>query len=122
MPEAIRVEGQTRLRVTLARASRDLEEMNAAASAAGRAIAGIAKGRAPRITGRLAASVTSSIDGGDFDVHSPLEYARRVQVGYRRYNQRAQPFISSTVRDNEKRILDTYTREADEILGRVEGV
>lgn len=55
-----------------------------------------AQRRAPKVSGRLASSLSVRSAGADWEVHSPLPYARVIHNGWSGRNIRANPFLANT--------------------------
>jgi hypothetical protein len=120
--ETIRVEGEARLAATLKVAAGRLRDMSDPGEATARFVAGRGRSDAPVLTGRLASSLRSSANATEAEVVSALPYANRTHWGYRRYHQRAQPFLASVVWNNQTPILANYRDRADLVLHGVRGV
>lgn len=121
MTDTIRVEGDTRLAMTLAIASNRVEQMRGAGEKTAKFVEGRGRSDAPRRTGRLSASVRSTTPDDGPEITSGLPYANRTHWGYRRVGQRAQPFLASQVWNNEPLIVGNYAADVNTILRAVKG-
>ena len=115
------VVGAARLAATLHSAAGDVGDMTRAGEKAGRLVANRGRIGAPRLTGRLAGSVTSRTKANTAEITSGLPYANRTHWGYARYGQAAQPFILDPAKQLEPVWLHFYRDEADRILHTVKG-
>lgn len=77
--------------------------------------------RAPVDTGRLKGSITHSVGNGEAEVFTNVEYAPRVEYGFkgqdslgRAINQKPQPFFRNGAKASEGPIGEIFTKE----LGR----
>jgi hypothetical protein len=120
--ETVKVEGEARLRATLAIASSRIDDMTDPGKETARFVEGRGRSDAPVLTGRLAGSLRSSASSTDAEVVSGLPYANRTHWGYRRYHQAAQPFLASVVWNNQDLILRNYRDRAEVVLHGVKGV
>jgi hypothetical protein len=119
--EAIRVEGDTRLAATLRIAASRIRDMSDPGDRTARFIAGRGRADAPVRTGRLASSIRSAATTDEAEATSGLAYANRTHWGFRRYHQRAQPFLADAVWNNGALILSNYTERAVVVLRGVKG-
>jgi len=118
----VTVKGAARLVETLAAAGHDLDDLTAAADDSGRVVASLASTTAPRLTGALAASVTSQVDGSNAEIGSPLVYAPVIHNGWAAHNIAPRPFLLTALRRSEGQVLKTYTEAVGVVVGRVKGV
>lgn len=123
---SIRVEGIDRLSSTLRALKSDLAEI--APPDAGRVIGTAAQQRAPKRTGRLAASMSSEADSGVVSVtfgaaHAgPLNFGVGPRSGMRGpHNIRATRFLTGTVADREAVWMNAYEKSAQDAVDRVKG-
>lgn len=121
MTEKVEVVGATRLAATLRLAADRIRSMRGAGDKVARFVEGRGRTDAPRRSGALSASVRSSNPDDGPEISSGLAYANRVHWGYRRYRQKAQPFLASAVWNNEAVIVDDYADEANVVLWSVKG-
>ncbi len=122
MTDRIVVEGDERLRATLAVASARILDMSEPMRATGTLVSARSRAAAPVLTGRLAGSVRASTDHESAAIGSGLEYANRTHWGYARYGQAAQPFIYDAVRGNEATIVGLHAKRVDDVVGGVKGI
>lgn len=121
MTTAVRVEGLTTLRATLAVAARRIEDMTDPNRRTAAYVSTRGRSNAPHLTGRLAASLRPSASSTEAEVSSGLPYANRTHWGYARYGQRAQPFLVNAVVDGEAVIVRTYADRVDEVVAGIRG-
>jgi hypothetical protein len=113
--------GADTLARTLHSAADDIGDLTRAGERTGTLIANRGRVEAPRLTGRLASSVTTHTRANETEVTSALPYANRVHWGYARYGQRAQPFILDPATQMVGTWADYYRDDADRILHTVRG-
>lgn len=113
--------GAARLAATLHGAADAVGDMSRAGDRTGALIANRGRVGAPRLTGALAASVTSHVKANTTEVTSALPYANRTHWGYARYGQRAQPFLLNPAEQLQPTWEGYYADEADRILHTVKG-
>lgn len=102
------------------RAARDLTTMDAASRSAALQVAGQARSRAPRLTGRLAASIVGKPDGhAGFDVTVQLGAVYPVVMEYGGRYWRARRYLASTAESSEGVITKTYTTELEHIVSGI---
>ena len=121
MRDAVRVEGLTTLRATLAVAAARILDMSEPHRDAGTYVSTRGRANAPHLTGRLAASLTSSPGRDEVEVSSGLAYANRTHWGYARYGQRAQPFLTDAVGTGSVLIVSKYADEVDDVVRAIRG-
>lgn len=73
---------------------------------AGRAV--LAATRAPRVTGRLAASITVDATRAGVQVGSDLVYAGVIHNGWAARNIRPQPFLTDALAATERDVVDIF--------------
>lgn len=89
----VTVRGAATLTATLHGYSRWLGDMSRPNRAVATLIAARGRVGAPRVTGRLAGSLTAASDSGEAVAGSGLVYAPRVHWGYSRTHERGNPFL-----------------------------
>jgi hypothetical protein len=120
----IEVEGARQLRSTLKRAGDDLGDLKAAHAAAARLVSAAAAARAPKVSGRLAASVRGSGAAASATVRAgsaAVRYAMPIHWGWPSRNIAPNPFVSQAAQGTEAVWTQLYQHEADQILSRVKG-
>lgn len=115
------VVGADTLAFTLHRAADQIGDLSRAGERTGRLIANRGRVEAPRLTGALAASIGTHTDANVTEMTSGLAYANRTHWGYRRYRQRAQPFLLDPAEQLVGQWEGYYGDEADRILHTVRG-
>lgn len=120
MLRRVELVGGRELSRSLANVARDLDDLSGANRDAGDLLASVARVRAPRRSGTLAASTTPHVFAGGVSVFSPVRYFWPVHSGTSRTP--AQPYVAEAIRDSEDRILRIYDDEVEQVLARVRGV
>lgn len=122
MTEVVKVEGAETLHFTMRIAAHRIEDMSDPGERTIRVVAARGRSDAPVLTGRLANSIRSTSNADEAEATAALPYANRTHWGYRRYRQRAQPFLASQIWGHEPLIVKTYQARADQVLAGVRGV
>ena len=120
----VEVEGARELRASLAKAGADLNDLSAAHAEVATYVAAAAQGRAPKLTGTLAATIrgnkakTSAVvkAGG---AKSP--YAGPIHWGWPGHNIAANPFMSNAATETEPTWLDMYFQAMEDIVEKIKG-
>jgi phage gpG-like protein len=113
----VEVQGAKELERTLHSASKQLLNQTPANQEAGKELVGIAMGRAPRRTGRLAGSITSlRVDRVQVTVGSNVRYAGFQNYGTR--HNRPTYFLTGAL---DQLTTDAYADYADQVLKTVRG-
>lgn len=120
MADAIRVEGAARLQRTLHRAATMVGDMDRADTASARYLAARARALAPRRTGTLAASITTSPSEGA-TVIAGAGYAAYVEHGVPSRYIPAQPYMAPALEIGEPVVVGLYATEIDRALAQVKG-
>jgi len=122
----VEVKGLAQLTASLGRLERDLADI--APPEAARIIGTGAQQRAPKRTGRLANSMSSSAAAGTVSVTFGVVYAGPINfgVGPRSglrgpHNIRATRFLTGTVSDKESAWVETYKDAAQDAADKVKG-
>lgn len=121
MTNSVTVEGADTLARTAKAAGRELQDMSGAGEKTGTLISNRSRVEAPRLTGALAASVSTRTKDNETEIFSGLAYANRTHWGFARYHQAAQPFIWDPAQQLEGTWERFYADEADKILDGVKG-
>jgi len=119
MSGAYQVRGADELRVSLGAAADDLRDLSDAGRRAGDTVVSAARGRAPRRTGALAASVFAVADSSGVRVAAGVVWAGPVHWGWPARNIAAQPFLSDAATTTEATWVGFY---ADAVVAAVQGV
>lgn len=111
---SIKVRGDDELAAALSRIGDGLGHLDDAARAAGEVLAVDARGRAPKRTGTLAASIRAS---GPV-VGTPIRYGAPVHNGVPSRNQRPQPFLTDAVRAQSTELGTIYAADIQRLIDR----
>lgn len=113
--------GADRLAATMHGAAGDLDDLSRPGTQAANLIAQRGRVEAPRRSGRLASSVTTTVDANEAEVSSGLVYANRTHWGYAAVGQAAQPFLVRPAYQLAPVYSRFYLAELDRILHSVKG-
>lgn len=119
----VQVVGAGRFAATCSAAARDMTTMGRAPQVAGNQLAGQARSRAPRLTGRLASSIRSVPDGqGGFTVQVQLSgiYPLVQEFGSRR-GVRARRYMRGARDAGQQEVVNSYEHELERIVGTIRG-
>lgn len=120
----VTIAGLPRLRKALREAGESLDDLKDSNAAVASLVAGVAAARAPRRTGRLAASVRGNRAVGRAQViagGAALPYAGPIHWGWPARGIEAQPFASSAAVDTEPTWLSIYAAELQRIADKAGG-
>jgi hypothetical protein len=120
----VQIVGAKRLRRTLKAAGIELEDLKAANAAVASLVAQAAAGRAPKRTGRLAASVRGNRAQARATVlagRASVPYAGPIHWGWPRRGIKANPFLADTAAALEPAWIAIYTREVEKAINKIEG-
>lgn len=120
----VRVEGLNRLRSTMRKASLDMTQLRDLNRGAASRVAGVARGTAPRRSGRLAASVRASASQRAGTVRAgrkSIPYAGVIHWGWPKRNIKAQPWLVDAAKASEPAWIEDYLRGVEKMLDQVEG-
>ena len=113
------LEGADHMADTLHAAARQLGDLTAAHQAASDHLAADAAGRAPRLTGRLAGSLTATATATEAVVGSTLVYAAVIHNGWPGHNIRPTPFLTLAATTTDWPA--PYLEHANDVLATVKG-
>lgn len=120
----VRVVGARELRATLRRAGVELDELKDAHQRVAAFVAGAARARTPRDTGRLASTVRgnraqrrATVSAG----YGRIPYAGPIHWGWPARNIAAQPWLTETAALTEPVWVQTYRDDVARIVARVRG-
>lgn len=124
--EHIKVEGVDRLVRTLGQAARAVADMRVANVKAMQLLTSRGRANAPHgATGGLATAVRGDVAvqrGRSYAVvENAKPYAKRVHWGFRKYDQRPQPWLSRTGRQYRRQVLAEYRKATASAVGKVKG-
>lgn len=118
------VEGLKNLRRTIRQAGGDTKDLRNANLAAAQTIVPIAAGLAPKVSGRLAASIRAGATQKAGMVRAGrklIPYANPVHWGWPKRHIAPNPWIATAAAANEELWLKVYEQHIDRILGKIEG-
>lgn len=119
------VEGGRQLRKTLREAGDDLTDLKAAHRQAAGIAADAAAARAPRLTGRLSATIRAAgtKTAGIVRVgnNTRVPYANPIHWGWFRRHIQPNPFASEGAQESQPTWLPIYERVVDEALNQIKG-
>jgi phage gpG-like protein len=117
----VTVIGQRRLSATISRAARDLGDLSAAGGRAAAVIVAAGRGRAPRRTGALAASLTPTATATTATVSSRRRYAAVIHWGWPARRIAAHPFLLDAATITAPVWQPWYQAEIAAAVARVRG-
>jgi phage gpG-like protein len=120
----ITVQGADVLARTLQSAGRQLQDWSSVNAAAAARVAQDAASRAPRRTGRLAASIRPSSDKTSGLIAAGgggIAYAKVQEYGNPRHNIAAQPYLRPAFADLRDALIGMYDDHMKQTLGQVKG-
>lgn len=118
----VEIRGADTLAATLDHAAGELDGMAAVGSTASLVASG-SRGRAPVLTGALAASISGTADENVATVTAGAgAYAGVQHWGWAGHNITASLFLLRTAYDTETVWVGYFERDVNEILGRVRGI
>lgn len=121
---ALRVDGARQLRASLKRAGISVQDLKDAHKAAADIVKAEAEPRAPRRTGRLAASVRASGTQSAAVVRAgrkAVPYAGPIHWGWPARNIAANPWIFEAAQRTESTWTRTYLAAVEQIIDTIEG-
>lgn len=126
----LEIEGGRNLRRTLKQAGVDLKDLKAIHREVGGVVAGQAAGWAPRVSGRLAASVRAGATqraaviraGNNRKSATGVPYAHPIHWGWPRRGIRANPFLSYSAQATESTWVGIYFDYVEDTLDDVKGI
>ena len=122
MTEAVTLKGFARFVETLAAATAALDDLSGAADTSGRIVANLASTTAPRLTGRLAASLVPEVEKSSVVVGTDVIYGPPIHNGWVAHNIRPQPFLATAFDRTQGQVVAAYDKAVGAALGQVEGV
>lgn len=118
--QVVSVDGDETLRRTMGNAEDQLREMDQSENA--RLVQQRAQANAPKVSGRLAGSVTArDLGQGKAEIASALVYAPVIHNGWAAHNISPQPFLTTALDDSAPLVEAHSLRQANTILNRVKG-
>lgn len=126
MADQVRVEGLTELQASLHRLARAVPDV--APPEAGRTIGREAQLRAPKRSGKLAASFGLQPGPGELLLRFGVEYAGPIHFGVGArpglrgpHNIRPNPFLFGAIDSTQPQWVDAYKDQLDELVAQVKG-
>lgn len=119
MTDRVVVEGEARLRATLAVARHKIEHPTPALAESAALVQSRGRSNAPRRTGRLAASIRGSVSGAEATVVAAVSYGVFVEYGTSRTP--AQPFLRPALDLSTDAIVRAHEANAQAALAGVRG-
>lgn len=119
---SVRVEGLAQLRRDLRTFAGDVDDLKDANAAAARIVAAAAEARAPRRSGRLAASVRGNRAAGKATVsagRASVPYAGPIHWGWAARGIEANPFVADAAQASEPTWLPLYENNLQDLADRV---
>lgn len=122
---AVFVEGARELARSLRRAGVDVKELKAANQRVGQIVVQAAQARAPKKTGRLAASIRASKEAAAVTIRAgnngAIPYAAVQEYGWPRHHISAKHYLTGAIADKRDEVMALYFAELDRIIGTIEG-
>jgi hypothetical protein len=122
---AVEVEGARQLRRSLKAAGVSLADLKSAHAEVAAQVATRAHGRAPKVTGRLDASIRSAGTQSAAIVRAggaAVPYAGPIHWGWPARHITAHPWIADAAEESQDQWSRTYLRAVEQIIDQVEGV
>lgn len=117
----VQVSGDRRLSSALRRGADDMGDLSAVSAQAAAMVAAGARGRTPRLTGALAATVRAG-SSGPFGVASAgTAYANPIHWGWRARGIEGRPWLVDTAHQMEPVWIQLFQQEIDRVVGNCEG-
>lgn len=122
MPDPeLKIEGLEAFQSSLRRAADDIQELKGAAAKTAALIEAAARSRAPRRSGRLASSISGTVEGGRASLNVTAAYAGPIHWGWPARHIDPQPFAMQAARATEAQWVKFYEAEVQEALDKVKG-
>jgi len=117
----VEVVGAAQYARTLRAFGDELQSLTTAHHAAGAAVQTLARGRARRRSGRLAASFTVAVADTAVTIGSPVVYAGVQEYGWARRGITPSRALTSALEDSAGRVEQVYTADVETALSKVRG-
>jgi hypothetical protein len=121
MTGAYQVRGAEELERTMRQAGDDLRDLTTASKRAGDVVVGAARGRAPRRSGQLAASLFPVATPAGVTVSARAVYAGPIHWGWPARHIAANPFLSEAATRTEDTWVGFYLDEVQAAIAKVRG-
>lgn len=119
--QRVEVEGATKAVATLNLAALRLRDLSSGATTASSVVASSGRTRAPRRTGRLAASITGRSEQSDAVVVASVRYAAPVHYGVPSKRMAPRPFLSSAAAATQTVWVQAYATNVARVMDAVKG-
>lgn len=119
MAATVKVVGEAELAATMDAAIRELPDLDTTEAA--HVVASAAAGSAPRLTGRLAGSITGSFQDKRGTITSPVVYAVPIHWGRPAHGIVANPFVSRAWDRSESAVVSALQRSGQKLCDTVRG-
>lgn len=114
--------GADRFQQDIGLSIKDLQDLSVPMRAAGGTVQRAAQARAPKLTGRLASSLTPRAEQMAVEVNSTLVYANVIHWGWRAHGIEGRPFLTTAARGTEPKWIQGFERQVDQTLDRMDRV
>ena len=121
MPTSVTVTGAAEVASTMRKAARQLGDMTKAHRAAADIFTTLARARAPRLTGALAAATQAAASKEGAGFQNDLPYFGPIHYGWPHRNIVAQPYVDEAVADSEAQWFAVYVRAVQDACDEVRG-
>lgn len=121
MADGLTITGADRVASTLGQAAHALEDLSETNAKVAALVATQARSRAPRVSGRLATSITPQNAKQVASVGSDLVYAPVIHSGWPAHHIRANPFIANAFTDMDSQTAALYEQAAEHAADQVKG-
>jgi hypothetical protein len=121
VPERYTITGADTVASTLRLAGRNLRDLSGANQDAAQIFAGLARARAPRVTGALANATQAVATKTTAGVENVLPYFGPIHYGWPYRNIEAQPFVDDAVEESRAQWFAVYEHAAQEAADSVRG-
>nr|DAL28217.1 MAG TPA_asm: putative tail component [Caudoviricetes sp.] len=117
----VRVRGARELRSTLRRAGYRMRDLGPAMRRVGSIVTPVAAAKAPKVTGRLAASIRPMAQQSRVRISSRLPYAGPIHWGWASRHITPTTFISDAATSTEPAWTELFWRELEDAVATVRG-
>ena len=119
----VRVQGADRVKRTMEAAADDLRDLSGAGDRAAGLLVRQAQANAPRLSGRLAGTITpvASRSGATVTAGAGIEYAAVQENGWPRHGIQARRYMARALESTQDKIIDTYASAVDDAVDQVKG-
>lgn len=118
---AVTVEGADRVASTMHKAARMLGDLTEQNKQAASIFTLVARQRAPRLTGALAAATMPAWDKDNAGFTNPLPYFGPIHYGWPAHDIEPNPYVDQAVDETERDWLAVYEKATADAAGQVKG-